>query len=161
MSQVKLELPHDKVEEMKEMIRANISDAVYAHTIRLINSPVGQLASITLDEVNTRKKRLNHLILCRRILFLLMLGSIIFAYFSWSYRPLLLAIGLLLFWLIFISPRQSETNISIAARIEVFSAMLCDKRFLSRVEEVVGCELPFADMCSDYDGETPSNEGGN
>ncbi len=154
MIESKLELPQDKVEEMKKMIWANISDSVYAYTIRLINLPIGQLASIVLDEVNARKKRLKNLILCKRILFLVMLGSVIFACFSWSYPPLFLTVGLLLLWLLFISPRQSATNISIAARIEVFSLMLRDEKFLSRVEEIVGCELPFADIRSGHDEKT-------
>ena len=120
-----IEVPQDKVERKKAEVLAmlrirGLVGEVYDQTIRLINSYAGLTAAGVVDEVRCLRKRLNLLIRWGHRLHFAAGVAVIVAGMRWSYWPLLVALGLELAWYLLISPRQTATNVEIAATTNAF-----------------------------------------
>jgi hypothetical protein len=139
----KLELPGYKVNQKKAEVwgvmgsHSKLSRETYDHTIRVVNSPAGLVASMVLDEAIRLRRRLNLLIKLGRTFHVVAVAAVIAAAVLWSYWVLLLGFGVELVWYLVIHPRQTVTNVELAATTEVFWEMMYDDpEFRSRAIEV-------------------------
>ena len=148
-----LQLPTDAVREKKKELAAAttnsadpvLADQVYAHTLRIVRSPVAGLAHGVLPECRRLRRHLKGLILVNWITFALVPVSAVCAAI-WSYWVLLATVSLGLLWYFAINRFQTATNLDLGARIEVFCEMVAtDAGFRKRAEEALnamyGCDV--------------------
>ena len=152
-----LELPEDAVREKRADILAGLrtlnwraADELYAKTLSVIRSFMAQLCCATVSECARLRWRIRALIIANRGIAALTVVSAAVAVIC-SYWVFLATLGLALIWHFGINRLQTAANIGLAARVDVFSAMvMSDAQFREGVLAMIDASNdPDLSACKD------------